>query len=42
MEQKLNSIPSTGTAADNDLQPIVIPSPDIAVNPLLVAVRLIN
>lgn len=35
MEQKLNSIPSAGTKVDSDIQPIVIPSADIAVNPLL-------
>lgn len=35
MEQKLNSNSSAGTAADSDMQPIVIPSADIAVNPML-------
>ncbi len=35
MEQKLNSNSSAGTAADNDLQPIVTTSADIAVNPML-------
>ena len=37
MEQKLNSNSSAGAAADSDLQPIVIPSADIAVNPMLPA-----
>lgn len=35
MEQKLNSNSSAGTAADSDMQSIVIPSADIAVNPVL-------
>ena len=35
MEQKLNTNSSAGTAADSDMKPIVIPSPDIAVNPML-------
>ena len=38
MEQNLNSNSSGGTAADSYMQPIVIPSADIAVNPLLPAV----
>jgi len=38
MEQKLNSNSSAGTAADSNMQPIVIPSADIAVNPVLGAV----
>ena len=38
MEQKLNSNLSAWAAADSDIQPIVIPSADIAVNPML-AVR---
>ena len=39
MELKLNSNSSAGAAADSNMQPIVIPSADIAVNPLLYAVR---
>lgn len=38
MEQKLNSNSSAGATADSDMQPIVIPSADIAVNPLLAEV----
>ena len=38
MEQKINSNSSAGAAADSDLHPIVIPSADIAVNPMLAAV----
>lgn len=37
MEQKLNSNSSVEAATDSSTQPIVIPSADIAVNPLLVA-----
>jgi len=40
MEQKLNSNSSAGAAADSDIQPIVIPSADIAVNPMLAAALL--
>lgn len=35
MEQKLNSNSSAGAAADSNMQPIVIPLADIAVNPML-------
>ena len=42
MEQKLNSNSSDGTAADSDMQPIVIPSADIAVNPVLAARAFVN
>ena len=38
MKQKLNSNSSAGAAADSNMQPIVIPSADIAVNPMLPAV----